>query len=163
VFSKTQIKTMNLRGNREMRGTSPLHVVWGQPTAQGLSRKRELFFNTDMLQQPTSWRRECTSFKLSGPQACKRRDAKKEVQKNTKDYDCRDVLIKIYHPINDLRSGYSKQLGPNEANRSTTGKKSVSLGSNWKQFDIRRHTGSNNCSTTHYDRVQKIMIQNNLE
>jgi hypothetical protein len=40
--------------------------VGGQPPAQGLSRKREHFFNIDMLQLPTSRRRDSTSFQLSG-------------------------------------------------------------------------------------------------
>jgi hypothetical protein len=71
----------------KLQATSPLLVVWEQPPAQRLSREREPFFNTDMLQLPPSRRKDSTFFQLSGLHACKRRDAKKEVQKKTQDYD----------------------------------------------------------------------------
>jgi hypothetical protein len=55
----------------KLQVTSPLHVVWEQPPAQGLSRNREHFFNTDMLQLPTA-----PPFNYRG---C--RHAKEEMQK----------------------------------------------------------------------------------
>jgi hypothetical protein len=50
---------------------------------------------------------------------------KTEVQKNTQDYDWKDVLFKIYDTNHVFHNGSSRQLGTKEATTSTTGEKSV--------------------------------------
>jgi hypothetical protein len=105
----------------------------------------------------------------------------KGVQKNTQDFDWKDVIFKIYHPNPVLRSDPSRQLGTKEATTSTPGfssrsgrawefekrtatrKGSVSQGSKCKQFVLRQYTESINCSITNYDRVQECWVRTNQE
>jgi hypothetical protein len=93
----------------KLQATSTLLLVYEQPPAQGLSRGRKPFFNTDMLQLPAGRSRDSTSLQLSGLREYEGRDVKKEIQVNTQDYNWKDCL-KIYHPNYVLCSGASRQL-----------------------------------------------------